>query len=90
MTNFHFYLAADKLYHHFWHIFADSILEQSKEELKSSNLDVRQKTQHMLVEILSNSLKLLHPFMPFITEEIYSKLPIKNKKLLLVEQWPTI
>ena len=43
----------------------------------------------MLLEILFTSLKLLHPFMPFITEEIYQQLPLKNKKeVLMIEQWP--
>jgi valyl-tRNA synthetase len=53
--------------------------------------------QTLLVEILENSLKILHPFMPFITEEIWSMTPtrqshsgghIENKKLLMVEKWP--
>ena len=42
----------------------------------------------MLIEILQICLKTLHPFMPFITEEIWQVLPIKNKKLLLIEEWP--
>jgi len=40
-----------------------------------------------LLEILKTNLKLLHPFMPFITEEIYQQLPVKNKKLLMIEKW---
>ena len=44
-----------------------------------------------LYHILENSLKLLHPFMPFVTEEIWGMLPVEsmeNKKLLMVEKWP--
>ena len=41
----------------------------------------------VLLWLLANQLKLLHPFMPFITEEIWSKLPIKQKKLLIIEPW---
>ncbi|MEK7525405.1 MAG: class I tRNA ligase family protein [Patescibacteria group bacterium] len=41
-----------------------------------------------MLSILTDSLKLLHPFMPFVTEEIYSKLPLKDKKLLMIETWP--
>ena len=47
-----------------------------------------EETKDILAYLLLNSLKLLHPFMPFITEEIYSILPIKDKKLLVVEDWP--
>jgi valyl-tRNA synthetase len=42
-----------------------------------------------LFRIWVNCIKILHPFMPFITEEIWSILKIENKKLLLVEKWPT-
>ncbi|MDP3954632.1 MAG: valine--tRNA ligase [bacterium] len=88
MGNFKFYLAAEKIYHYVWHAFADKILEESKTRLASEDITVKSSAQKMLLEILTISLKLLHPFMPFITEEIYSKLPIKNKQLLLVEEWP--
>ena len=44
----------------------------------------------MLLEIFSTLIKILHPFMPFITEEIWSFLPIKNKELLMIETWPVI
>lgn len=87
MDEFKFYYAAEKIYHYFWHTFCDKIIEESKKDLK--DIDKRQTTQYILLEILSQSLKLLHPFMPFITEEIYQKLPIKNKKkCLMVESWP--
>ena len=41
-----------------------------------------------LSSILASALKLLHPFMPFITEEIWSMMPGKNKKMLIIEKWP--
>ena len=63
-------------------------MEESKAKLASEDPAVKASTQRMLTEMLTTSLKLLHPFMPFVTEEIYSKLPIKGKKLLLVEEWP--
>ncbi|MBI2628183.1 MAG: class I tRNA ligase family protein [Candidatus Niyogibacteria bacterium] len=87
MESFKFYAAAEKLYHYFWHIFADKIIESTKARLRE-NKESRQAAQHLLLEILKINLKLFHPFMPFITEEIWSKLPIKNKKLLMIEQWP--
>lgn len=88
MDNYRLYMAADEIYHYVWHTFADKIVEESKTKLANENLVVKASAQRMLMEILTVSLKLLHPFMPFITEEIYSKLPIKDKKLLLVENWP--
>ncbi|KKP41485.1 MAG: Valyl-tRNA synthetase [Parcubacteria group bacterium GW2011_GWA2_33_14] len=86
MDEFKFYYAAEKIYHYFWHSFCDKIIEDSKVWLANDTL--RQSTQYMLLEILLQSLKMLHPFMPFITEEIYQQLPIKDKKKsLMIENW---
>lgn len=88
MDEFKFYIAAEKIYRYFWHTFCDKIIEESKQKL-SSKKD-RKSAQYILLEILSGSLKLLHPFMPFITEEIYQKLPLKNKKkCIMIENWPS-
>ena len=84
MGNYRFYLGAEKLYHYVWHTFADKIIEESKESLK--NEDTKKSTQYTLRQILETSLKLLHPFMPFVTEEIWSH--IDGKKLLMVTSWP--
>jgi len=78
MENYRFYLAAEKIYAYVWHRFADEIIEESK------SLPLDSKT---LYYILENSLKLLHPFMPFITEEIWQELNKKN--LLMIEPWFT-
>lgn len=89
MEKFHFYRAAEKLYHYFWHVFADKIIEQSKARLYSDNKKNRLKTQYFLLELLKKNLIMLHPFIPFVTEEIYRQLPIKNKKKsILLEKWP--
>jgi len=81
MDEFKFYVASEKIYHYFWHTFCDKIIEDYKGKKVS---------QHVLLEILTGSLKLLHPFMPFITEEIYQQLPIKNKKkCIMIEEWTT-
>jgi len=77
MGNYRFYIAAEKIYAYVWHRFADEIIEESKKD------PLRGKT---LYYILENSLKLLHPFMPFITEEIWSELGKDN--LLMIEPWP--
>ena len=80
MDDFKFYYAAEKIYHYFWHEFCDKIIEESKKDITSP------ATQYMLLEILKTSLKMLHPFMPFITEEIYQQMG--NKNLLMVQEWP--
>ena len=90
MDQYRFYLAAEKIYHYTWHTFADKIIEESKSKLANKDDKVKVSAQRMLLEILITCLKLLHPFMPFVTEEIYSKLPIKDKKLLMVEDWPIV
>lgn len=78
MENYRTHLAAEKIYHYLWHRFADEIIEQSKKD---------DKIKSSLMYILENSLRLLHPFMPFVTEEIWSILP-GRKNLLMVEKWP--
>lgn len=90
MEKYRYYLAAEKIYHYIWHTFADKIVEESKTSLASEDNAVKSSSLKMLMEILTTSLKLLHPFMPFVTEEIWSKLPNwKGKQLLIVENWPT-
>ncbi len=78
MESFRFYIAAEKIYAYVWHRFADEILEESKN---------KEGYGETLFYILENSLKLLHPFMPFITEEIWQSMNKKN--LLMIEPWPT-
>lgn len=88
MDEYRFYLAAEKLYHYVWHTFADKILEESKKNLQSQESATVASSQYTLCHILEISLSLLHPFMPFLTEEIWSHISHDNKKLLLVSQWP--
>ena len=91
MDNYKFYIASEKIYHYFWHTFCDKIIEESKPLLATSDKrqGTREATQYMLLEILSTSLKLLHPFMPFITEEIWQQLSVKDKmEVLMIESWP--
>ena len=77
MENYRFYLAAEKIYHYVWHRLADEIIEESKNKPEYGTT---------LYYLLENSLKLLHPFMPFITEEIWGEL--KKDNLLMIEPWP--
>ena len=90
MDSYRFYSAAEKIYHYFWHTFCDKIIEESKPAFaEASSGKEKLAKQYVLLEILIGSIKLLHPFMPFITEEIYQQLPTKNKKkCIMIEEWP--
>ncbi len=87
MEKFNYHLASEKIYHYVWHRFADEILEDCKIRCNSGSDEEKASAQYTLKTILETSLKLLHPFMPFITEEIWQLLPDK-KQLLMVEKWP--
>lgn len=88
MDEYRFYLAGEKLYHYVWHTFADKIIEGSKDKLKSENPNTVKSAQHTLIHLLRTSLKLLHPFMPFVTEEIWSHIKKEEDNLLIVTKWP--
>ena len=99
IDSFRLDLAADAVYHFVWDRFAAEILEQSKEILKGSDADAKNSRAAALHEILIISLKLLHPFMPFVTEAIWQQLPQptlasssgeakKECDLLMVAKWP--
>lgn len=90
LEQYRLYLAAEKLYHFVWHRFADEILEQSKEILKSDDNAAKRSRQYVLYTFLTTSVKLLHPFMPFITEEIWSALPHTEADMLIVAPWPVV
>lgn len=82
--------AAQSLYAFFWHDFCDAYLEESKSQMQKDQ-KTKERTQKILLFVLLTSLKLLHPFMPFITEEIYQRLPLENKeKFLMIEKWPRV
>jgi valyl-tRNA synthetase len=88
MDSYKFYYASEKIYHYFWHTFCDKIIEEQKPRLLGQDQKEKASSQYLLMTILFDSLKLLHPFMPFVTEEIYQKLQIKNKKTcLMIEDW---
>ena len=89
LDNYRFHLASEKIYHYVWHRLADEILEESKAILTNPG-DVADSRRATLRLILADSLKLLHPFMPFVTEEIWQIGKFSaNNSLLLVESWPT-
>lgn len=89
IENYRLYLAAEKLYHYAWHDFADKILEESKVVFEKGTEKEKESRKQLLLHTLDKILKALHPFIPFITEEIYQSLPYNtDKKLLMVEKWP--
>lgn len=79
LEQYKFYEAAEKVYHFVWHEFCDWYLELAKPSLREG----RSTTRAVLLETLSSILRLLHPFMPFITEEIYHYLPAARKSISL-------
>ncbi len=80
-------LAADAAYQCIWYRFADVILEESKPFIKGTDAARAASRATALRQSLDIILTTLHPFMPFVTEEIWSSLPDK-KDLLMVERWP--
>ncbi len=92
IEKFNLYLAGEKAYHYIWHELADKIIEESKPIIFSeeqSDTDAKRARQWVLKECLDTSLRLLHPFMPFVTEEIWASWPHRRRDLLMVEKWPT-
>lgn len=86
LEEFEFDQSALLLYHFFWDDFCDWYIEISKIYLKD---EFRKKeTQTVLYYVFSESLKLLHPFIPFITEELWQYLPSNSKKFLIQEPYP--
>jgi len=90
IEKFRFYLAGEKLYHYTWHTFADIIIEEAKVNLANSDEKVKLSSQYSLIFILSSLLKLLHPFIPFVTEEIWGIIKEDKEPLLIVSKWPKI
>lgn len=86
LEQFRFDQAIQGIYHFFWHQFCDKFIEKAKEQLR--NKTEAENTKIILIYVLANCLKLLHPFIPFVTEQIYQLLPLRDKKALIIESWP--
>jgi len=85
IDKYRFDLAADELYHFIWHRFADEYIEHVKEKIKNNDIVALSVLRHVYL----NCLKLLHPFMPFVTEVIWQKFPRKYKDPLIISRWPS-
>ncbi len=92
MESFDFALAADKINGLIWDNFCDWYIELVKARLWSDDEEDKKTARFVLVSTLKDLLKLLHPFMPFITEEIWSYLPREAgaKDFLMLEDWPQV
>ena len=80
-------IAANKIYEFTWNEYCDWYIELAKKRLYGEDLEAKQTVQKVLVKVLKDILRLLHPFMPFITEEIWSFMP-NITGLLVTDQWP--
>ncbi len=79
LDQFRFHDGADALYEFIWHEFADKYIESTKQR--------REEAQPILEYVFRTSLELLHPFMPFITEELWQKLPHEGESIMIT-RWP--
>ncbi len=80
-------LAVQKLYDFIWDVFCDWYIELAKIRLNGDDENAKQTAKSVLVYVMSNTLKLLHPFMPFITEEIWQTLPHDGESIM-ISDWP--
>ncbi len=81
-------VALGNLYDFFWDDFCDWYIELTKSRLfDGDNKEAKESAQRVLVYVLSAALRLLHPFMPFITEEIYQNIPREEESIML-SAWP--
>jgi valyl-tRNA synthetase len=80
IEGFNMHLATDNIYEFVWHVFADKYIEQTKTR--------RAEAQPCLEYVLKTSLELLHPFMPFVTEELWQKMPHEGDSIMIAA-WPS-
>lgn len=88
LDNYEVGLAASALYDFIWSQFCDVYIEMSKTSLYSEDLTKRSDTASVLLYVLTSILKLVHPFIPFITEEIYDNLPVKDAEDIMISAYP--
>ncbi len=86
LDSYDFNIAAGEIYNFFWDELCDWYIEAVKNRLKT---DERKVVQNVLVYVLDMSLRLLHPFMPFLTEELWTKLPTSGESIVIAP-WPKV
>ncbi|MBQ2639452.1 MAG: valine--tRNA ligase [Bacilli bacterium] len=82
MDKYEFNLAGSEIYDFAWNYFCDYYIEMAKYSIDDIN------TQSTLCYVLTGILKMLHPFMPYVTEEIYQILPVKNNESIMISDYP--
>ena len=87
MDKYELGIAADKIYDFIWDSYCDWYIELTKPRLNGDDEDKKISAQKVLLYVLTETLKLLHPFMPFITEEIWQALPHEGE-VLMTQQYP--
>jgi valyl-tRNA synthetase len=90
MENYDLGVALDKIYSFIWNEFCDWYIEMVKPRIYSENEEEKVAVSDILNHVFGSSLKLLHPFMPFVTAEIYSKLICFGTEDIIVSKWPKI
>ena len=88
LDGYHFNEAADAIYHFTWGTFCDWYIELSKPVLYGDNEKVKAETQKTAAWVLDQILVLLHPFMPFITEELWNAFGAQRENNLILSSWP--
>ena len=88
MEKFDLALAGKGVYDLIWNQFCDWYIEIVKERLYGDDEDDKKVVRRVLVDSLKDMLRLLHPFMPFVTEEIWGALPETEGKMLIKDRWP--
>ncbi len=86
LENYDFNVAAKSIYEFFWNEFCDWYIESAKPMLNGEN---RATVQNVLVKVLDSSLRLLHPFMPFLSEELWQNLPVAGESITIAS-WPQV
>lgn len=89
MEKYEFVNVGSELYNFIWDDFCSWYIELSKVHLNSDNEQEKLATQHTLIYVLNAIVRLLHPFMPFVTEEIYQSIPHKAESICIAK-WPEV
>jgi len=90
LEKFELGIAVQKLYDFIWDEFCDWYIELAKPGLYSQDVELKESKLYTLTYVLASILKLLHPFMPFITEEIWQHLPNRECDSIMVSSWPKV
>ena len=83
MDKYDFHNVGGELYHFIWNDYCDWYIELAKNSKNNT-------TKSVLLKVLTDILKMLHPFMPYVTEEIYSMLPVKDEESIMIDKYPIV